>query len=163
MPCIWGQHSNSQLFCIVTVIPPDAPDIANPHEPLLPTAVTALTALIDTGATTTCISKRAVDILKLQPIGKAPVHGVSGVTAQNVYLFYIAFPFHVPPRYPVPPGVAPSVPGKPATQLHLLQKVLQGCEFDGGPTPTFDVLLGMDVISTGSLVVQGNGTFSFSF
>ena len=34
--------------------------------------------------------------------------------------------------------------------------------FHGG-NASFQVLLGMDVISTGSLVVQGNSTFSFSF
>jgi hypothetical protein len=43
-----------------------------------------------------------------------------------------------------------------------LDKVIQGCEFDGG-SANFDVLMGMDVISTGSLVVQGSNTFTFSF
>jgi hypothetical protein len=47
-------------------------------------------------------------------------------------------------------------------QLYVLQKVIQGCAFQGGNAP-FEVILGMDVISTGSLVVQGDGHFSFSF
>jgi len=48
-------------------------------------------------------------------------------------------------------------------QLFILNKVIHGCEFAGGQNPPFEVLLGMDVISMGSLVVQGNNTFSFSF
>jgi len=47
--------------------------------------------------------------------------------------------------------------------MHVLDKVIQGCAFGGGAS-NFDVILGMDVISTGSLVVQGgHQTFSFSF
>jgi hypothetical protein len=47
-------------------------------------------------------------------------------------------------------------------QVFFLQKIIQGCEFPGG-IGSFDVLLGMDVLGAGSLVVQGNQTFSFSF
>jgi hypothetical protein len=160
MPCIWGQHSSSQLFCVVAVLPASAAALAEGS--IYTGQAQGCRALIDTGATTTCVSKRLSSLLGLQPVGKVAVHGVAGIVYHNSYLFSIAFPFNVPPNLSLPPGVQPT-PGNVTTQLHMLDKVLQGCEFDGGVTPTFDVLLGMDVISTGSLVVQGNGTFSFSF
>jgi hypothetical protein len=160
MPCIWGQHNNSQLFCVVAVLPASAATVS--AGTIYSGQVHACRALIDTGATTTCISKRLATILQLQPIGKVPVHGVAGIVHHNSYLFSIGFPFMLAPGVPPPPGIQ-AEPGTVTTQLHLLDKVLQGCEFDGGAAPRFDVLLGMDVISTGSLVVQGNATFSFSF
>ena len=160
MPCIWGQHSNSQLFCAVAVLPATAATVAAGS--IYSGQVHGCRALIDTGATTTCISRRLATILNFQPIGKVPVHGVAGIVHHNSYLFLIAFPFNLPPNVTLSPGVQPSA-GNVATQLHVLDKVLQGCEFDGGSSARFDVLLGMDVISTGSLVVQGNGTYSFAF
>jgi hypothetical protein len=42
-----------------------------------------------------------------------------------------------------------------------VEKIIQGSEFKTGGN--FDILLGMDVISIGSLVVLGNGSFCFSF
>jgi hypothetical protein len=95
----------------------------------------------------------------MQPIGKTPVHGVGGVQHHNSYLFIVAFPFALPPGSI--PNAPPLQPGQQLLQLHVLNKVIQGTEFHAGVG--FDILLGMDVISIGSLVVQGNGAFSFSF
>jgi hypothetical protein len=88
--------------------------------------------------------------------------GFGGAQNHNSHLFLVGFPFAFPPGMPLPAGHPQPPPGQTAFQLHVLQKVIQGCAFQGGSAP-FQVLLGMDVISTGSLVVQGNGTFSFSF
>jgi hypothetical protein len=98
----------------------------------------------------------------MQPVGKVPIHGVGGVQQHNSYLFMIGFPFALAPGMPLPPNFPPAPPGQTAIQLQVLNKVIQGCEFQGG-NASFQVILGMDVISTGSLVVQGNSTFSFSF
>lgn len=126
--------------------------------------VAAVRALIDTGATTTCITAGVAAKLGLQPIGKVPVQGVSGIVHHNNYLFYVAFPFALPAGTPPASRLPPPAPGQVQGQVFVLDKVIQGCEFNGGPNPSFDVLLGMDVISSGSLVVQGgNHTFSFSF
>jgi hypothetical protein len=117
-------------------------------------------ALVDTGATVTGITRNVVSALNMQPIGKTPVHGVGGIQHHNSYLFSVAFPFALPPGMSIPN--APSLPpGQQLLQLHILNKVIQGTEFHSGIG--FDILLGMDVLSTGSLVVQGNGAFSFSF
>jgi hypothetical protein len=157
MPCIWGQHNNSQLFCPVAILPPNAPAVvaAGGH---FPGPVHVVPALVDTGATVTGIASTLAARLQMQPIGKVSVHGVGGIQAHNSHLFVVAFPFALPPGASPPPS-APA--GQPPIQLQILHKLIQGCEFPGGAN--FEVLLGMDVISTGSLVVQGNGTFSFSF
>jgi hypothetical protein len=70
----------------------------------------------------------------------------------------IAFPFAVPVGLALPAAPASDAPNK----VHVLQTVIHGVEFDPG-NAGFDVLLGMDVIRTGTLVVQGDGNFSFSF
>ena len=164
MPCIWGLHSGRQLFCALAIIPADAPGVLGmPYGSSFTGVLKGVRALIDTGATTTCITSRLARDLNLQPVGKVQVHGVSGVVAHNSYLFLVGFPFAVAPGTPLPPGHPPPGPGETTTQTHILDKIIEGCEFNGGDNPAFDVLLGMDVISTGSLVVQANGTFSFSF
>ncbi|MFI4987321.1 MAG: aspartyl protease family protein [Alphaproteobacteria bacterium] len=134
---------------------------AHPGAPFLGPSI-AVNALIDTGATTTGITSRLATQLHLQPIGKVPIHGVGGVQIHNSYLFMVGFPFALPPGAPPAQGLPPPAPGEMQAQVHVLQKVIQGCEFHGGAA-NFEVILGMDVISTGSLVVQGNRTFSFSF
>jgi Aspartyl protease len=119
-------------------------------------------ALVDTGATTTCISARVAEHLKMQPIGKVPVQGVSQVSYHNSYLFMVAFPFALGPGFLAPAALPPPKPGEIQSQLHVLKAIIQGCEFDPGKA-SFDVLLGMDVLHIGTLVVQGDGSFSFSF
>jgi hypothetical protein len=164
MPCLWLKHDNRQLFCAVAILPtesaaglPVGPD-GSPYEGSVITA----RALIDTGATTTCISSRLAAQLRIQPIGKVPVQGVSSVSYHNSYLFMVAFPFALPSSA-VPADRLPSPgPGEAQGRVHMLQSVIQGCEFNPGNAP-FDVLLGMDVVRTGTLVVQGDGSFSFSF
>jgi hypothetical protein len=152
MPCIWGQHNGSQLFIPVIIIPhPVIPDTHTSHQ--------SLNALVDTGATTTALADALPPRLNLQPVGKLPVQGVGGLQAHNSYLFMVGFGFPITGA----PGAPPPPPGHVTAQVFCLNKVVQGCEIRLGPKPPFDVLLGMDVISTGSLVVQGNNTFSFSF
>jgi hypothetical protein len=117
-------------------------------------------ALVDTGATSTCISKNVAREVEFEPVGKVQVHGVGGLVSHNSYLFHIAFPFQMAGQ--LSPNLPPPNAGQVQASLHVLEKLIQGFEFDNA-SAGFDVLLGMDVIATGSLVVQGNGTFSFSF
>jgi hypothetical protein len=123
----------------------------------------AVQALIDTGATTTGITTALAMQLQLPPVGIVQIHGVGGVQNHNSHLFLVGFPFALAPGVPLPANHPAPLPGQVPVQLHILQKVIQGCQFQGG-NAAFQVLLGMDVISVGSLVVQGgNSTFSFSF
>jgi hypothetical protein len=160
MPCIWGQHNGSQLLCAVAILPPNIASQSGAYPGPPPTTTTAL---IDTGATTTGITSALAAQLQLPPVGIMPIHGVGGVQHHNSHLFMVGFPFAVPPGAPLPANLPPPAPGQTAIQLHVLLNVIQGCAFQGGNAP-FQVILGMDVLSSGSLVVQGgNRTFSFSF
>lgn len=114
-------------------------------------------ALIDTGAQKTMISANVVSTVGLVPIGKIAVQGVGpSVAYHNAYAFHVAFivAFTVPGQM-VTPGAAVS------TAVHFNLTPIHGAEIPS--TLGFDVLLGMDVLATGSLKIEGNGTFSFSF
>ncbi len=97
MPCLWGQHNNSQVFLTVGIIDSASVNVtgtgrfgASAPPPNL------FQALIDTGAQATMISTKVVTTLSLTPIGKRPIQGVGpNVTYHNEYLFRVAFLFPV--------------------------------------------------------------------
>lgn len=164
MPCIWGRHNGTQLFCAVAILPPipvgsSVPGAA-PASYTGPSGV--VNALIDTGAMTTGIASQLAAQLQLQPIGKVQIQGVGGVQHHNSHLFRVGFPFVVPSALAQAQGLPTPLPGQMHAQVFVLEKVIQGCEFASG-SARFQVILGMDVLATGSLVVQGDQTFSFSF
>jgi hypothetical protein len=159
MPCIWGIHNRSQIFLDVAII--DAATAANaasgPNAPVFQNPP-VFQALVDTGAEVTMISANVASTMGLTPIGQIPIQGIGhAVTYHNAYLFHVAFV--MPPRHmeqPVPVG------GGVNTITFMQPNPIYGGEIIsiGG---RFDVILGRDVISIGSLAVEGNGTFSFSF
>src|SRR5712692_6142038 len=157
MPCLWGRHNNSQVFVALLVL--DATNVAaNPANPLAGVTLSnppLFTALVDTGAEKTMISPNVVTRLGLNPIGKIPILSSGGnIVHLDGYLFHIGFAV---PSSPIgsPPGAAPQ------PLLYTLAKPIWGAEipYTGG---SFDVLMGMDIISTGSLKIEGDGTFSWS-
>ena len=75
--------------------------------------------------------------------------GVSGLSYHNNYLFRVGFAFGIPAT------------GERA-DLHVFHPLVEGAELNV-ESENFDVLLGMDVISSGSLKIDGDGSFSFSF
>ena len=158
MPCLWGSHNRSQLFLDVGII--DASSINLPSSPgqqltnLAPPSM--FRSLVDTGCQRTMISTNVVARLGLSAIGKVGVHGVGpNVTYHNAYLFHVAF---------VVPFVLPGQAVAPGLQVQAVVHVWPSPIYGGEITTTgFDVLLGMDVLSIGSLKVEGNGSFSFSF
>ena len=159
MPCVWGVHNRSQIFLDVGII--DAGTAANvtsgPYAPIIQTPP-IFKALVDTGAEVTMISPGVADTVGLTPIGQIPIQGVGHtMTYHNAYLFHVAFvvaPVHIGP--PIPAG------GAADAMIFMQPNPICGGEITSSGDH-FDVLLGMDVISTGSLAVEGNGTFSFSF
>ena len=134
----------------------DATAVAtNPTDPLPGVSTTnppVFRALVDTGAQKTMISPDVVSRLGLNPIGKIPVRSAGGtVVHHDGYLFHVAF---VVQNQPLSGTTRGSV-------LYTLGKPIWGPEIPatGG---SFDVLMGMDVISSGSFKVEGDGTFSWS-
>ena len=157
MPCIWLQHNNKQLFMNVAVLSPE--DRAAIESGKLSRRINAFTALVDTGATTTCITPKVAEMVGLEPIGKVPIQGVSGQSFHNNFLFHIGFPLSQTLQ-----GGSSGVVGKAVRNISLtvLDMEIQGAELQLNGDQ-FNVLLGMDVIGTGSLKLEGNGTASFSF
>ena len=159
MPCFYLNHNNSQLFLNVGII--DASSLKIPTSPTaatasLPGPIAMFKALVDTGAQKTMISPKVAKQLGLKQIGKILIQGVHGKPQYlNGFLFHVAFTMAV-----VPPGSSPTPPAT-ATMAYMLPTPIHGAEL-GFKKAGFDVLLGMDVISTGSLKIEGNGTFSFS-
>jgi Aspartyl protease len=159
MPCLWLQHNNSQLFINVGIL--DASDVnitaSGTIATNIPMPPPMFIALVDTGAQKTMISTRVVRTLGLQPQGMIPIQGVGpNVTHHNGYLFHVAFTI---------PLIAPGqqiVPGSPIPVMMFIHPTaIYGAELTS--TTGFDVLLGMDILSSGSLKVEGSGHFSFSF
>ena len=97
-------------------------------------------AIWDTGATSSMITRRIAQKLKLNAIGKVMISGVHGVVNANIYSVNIHFRNGF---------VIPCVTVSEAD--------------DGGG---FDVLIGMDIINQGRLIVDGTdarGSVFFSF
>lgn len=115
-------------------------------------------ALIDTGAMGTCITVATAKKLSLQPVGKVPIQGVSGVKYHNNYLFHVGFLINIAPL----PDPSPDGQKVMNQELYMLPNQIQGAEFDSGQHK-FDVLLGMDVIATGNLTVGSGGIFSWAW
>jgi len=113
--------------------------------------VFVLKALIDTGATHTCITESAAQKLDLVPLGYVPTMGIHGISEVRYYLFRIGFIKHdQSDRTPTP------------NTMFVLEKPIKGTELqieDAG----FEVLLGMDALSCGNLHIWANGQFKFEF
>jgi predicted aspartyl protease len=99
--------------------------------------VSQFVGLWDTGASGTVISKAVVDKLNLQPIGKSKVFHANGESIVNVYAINLFLPNQVAFQF-----------------VKVTEGVLNG----------FDLLIGMDIITTGDFSISnvgGNTTFSF--
>ena len=79
-------------------------------------------ALWDTGATTTIISSRVVKQLGLEPFLEAGISGIGGTSDVNTYLVHVSIPT-----------------GDTYTYLEVMES-----DFED-----YDVIIGMDIISTG--------------
>ncbi len=157
MPCIWQTHNKQQAFIDVVVASKetvtaieqgmDSPMVIKPYK-----------ALVDTGAMGTCITKKVADELGLVSSGSFSIMGVSGASVHEFYVFHVGFVIALPntdsPETKNPP--------QDFADTHINNRIIDGAELIL-PDSGFDVLLGMDILSTGSLAIEGNGTFSFSF
>lgn len=107
------------------------------------TAVTFYNALIDTGASCTCITPKVVNDVGLTPVGKQSVGGVHGKKIVNQYQFQVALLF---PQSQAATGLV---------NANVMVTPVTGVEFDspGG----FEVLLGRDIICRGILQISFDG------
>jgi hypothetical protein len=96
------------------------------------------------------IASRVVSQLGLQQVNKLPFDGMGGISWRRGYLFHVAF-------YESPPPTD----SNPVSRIHICRKEINGGELSD--EHTFDVLLGMDILTTGNLQIHKTGTFSFEF
>jgi hypothetical protein len=151
MPFIQGRHNGRAAYVEVAIV--DAAryqEHKQSQEPVL-TGVRPFRALIDTGATSTMITRSVVRTLGLQPATKVLYRNKDGLIWTAAYLFHAVF-------YPPLPS-ADNV--RTVSRTFVFKRVITGGEIED--QPSFDVLLGMDVITSGKLTISSDGTFRFEF
>jgi hypothetical protein len=97
-------------------------------------------ALIDTGASITCISQTVVQAINLHPIGMRSMISATHSIPVNQYLVDLIFPF----------GAA-----------GFVVKATQVMEFNAAGNTSFQILLGRDIICRGLLTLSFDGHFTF--
>ena len=98
-------------------------------------------ALVDTGATNTCLSQSVIRNLETSVASKTEVQGVGGTHSANLYLVDLLLMYgdqHIP----------------------LLNREV--IEFKIGEDAPFQALLGMDILGTGVLTMSLDGHFTLS-
>jgi Aspartyl protease len=149
MPCLSGRFQYPGGIIIPVVVLPVSAGAAG--NIISGQVLHTFTALMDTGATQTCITTKVVQDIGLTPKGKRGMISASHTVTVNTYLFSIGFPM----------GVAPDPRGTASGSMFIFHAI-DGMELNASGT-TFDVLLGMDVISRGSFKIDFDGHFSFCF
>lgn len=137
MPCLSGRYDPAIGPLVnIGVLPPGVLTPALPASLQIPT----YPALIDTGASSTCIAPAIAQILNLQPLGMRPVVSATQSVPMNVYLVDLVLPF--------------------GQTLHVLTG-MQVYEFASAGTNPFQVLLGRDIICQGTLNLSFDRHFVF--
>ncbi|MGE3292319.1 MAG: aspartyl protease family protein [Geminicoccaceae bacterium] len=152
MPCIAGVFEPKVgLLLNVAIHKTDLLTTIN-AKPRTEANLTLYTALVDTGASCTCVSKRVISEIGLVPHTKVTMVSASSNHDVNAYYFIVGIPIFL----------ASSPMGSVSGKMHMFNEPVQGMELLN-PTGRFDVLLGMDVIGRGSLKLDHDRHFSFCF
>jgi len=136
MPCLSGSFDRSLGVVIQLGVVPSGTDLAQ-----LGSNARLFPALLDTGASATCISPLVVSALGLAPIGKRPMVSATGAVPKNVYLVHLLVPFG---------------------QVAHFVRDAQVMEFDADQNTPFQILIGRDIICQGALTMSFDGHFTFS-
>lgn len=155
MPCVAGNYrSAGGIILGVCIIDqrqvPDKP----PTGQTVPQGINRYNALLDTGASRTCISAKVVEEVGLQSIGLTLMLTASGETTAKVYLFDVGI---------FSDSMTDAKAKKKDAAFFQLGSGIKGLEFSAGAKSNFDVLLGMDILGKGSLKMDFDGHWSFCF
>lgn len=104
-------------------------------------SVTTFPALVDTGASSTCISPSLATAIGVNPIGMRPMISATHSVPTNVYLVDLVVPFGA---------------------NSIILPSIQVMEFNAGTNAPFQVLIGRDIICRGVFTMSFDGHFSFS-
>ena len=103
--------------------------------------VVRLPALVDTGATNTCLSPAIIKELEIAAVGKTEVLAASGIHPTNIYRVDLML-MYGPHR--------------------LLQPDIQVTKFNAPRNSPVQALLGLDILGEGVLTVSFDGHFTLS-
>ncbi len=155
MPCISGNYDPSVGIYLPVILVPqgllqtgstlNGPDIFPGG------IVRPFKAQIDTGAQSTCITKKAIEFYGMQPNGRVELVSVSGTEEVNTYIFTIGFLN----------GAIPNRVGPGSSANFSFFPPITGAEIYTHEDDDLEILIGMDVISRGSLHIEASGFFSF--
>lgn len=147
MPSIVGKVADRRIIVPVALVVPvaGAVDYGSPSS-LLNVSIHRTTALLDTGAQSTCVTRSAVQAYGLIATGKKMMGNANSDEMHNTYAFRIAF----------------CLSGeKDAERIWHIDRDLAGADIKSHPA--FEILLGMDIIGMGDLTITRNGRFVFDF
>ena len=145
MPCFTASVSNAQILMGVFITAPGGGAAPAPID-----EANAFRALVDTGATISCISERAAKQIGIAPVEKGGINTVGGVVDTDVYQINL----HIPVKNPA------AKQDESALDI-TLKNFSKMTVYKADTMDHFDMILGMDVIMAGSgLHVSGN---SFTF
>jgi hypothetical protein len=108
-------------------------------------------ALVDTGASETCIANSVVQALKLEPSGKIDMQHARGITPVNVYDVQVAF---------IRAGM-PDKKGLVSGEVEVIASI-RAPEFNPGNNP-YQALVGRDILRKGALSLTFDGHYSFAY
>jgi Aspartyl protease len=150
MPCLSGNYNPAVGPLVqVSILRPEFALKAGGGSRAEMPSLDMFMALIDTGASTTCISRSVVDAVGLTPIGKTKMAGATGNGDVNQYAFGVGFLFNA----------RQEATGALSGSINM--QLVNGCEFaDHGFG--FDVLLGRDIICKGSFTLSFDGHWLLS-
>ncbi|MEM8697448.1 MAG: retroviral-like aspartic protease family protein [Pseudomonadota bacterium] len=138
MPSVRFRHDNRRVIIPITLLPPWPPDSLDGLE---------TNALLDTGATTTGITPRVVEQLKLESLGKRPLGSARGDELAERYLVRIGL---------VDRDGDPNEPRFPYIFSEKMVFALKN-------SFRLDALLGMDVLSECDFEMNRNGNCVLRF
>jgi predicted aspartyl protease len=164
MRYVQGNHDGRAAIIRVAVI--DAAKYRKHQQPpkSVIRGVKPYNALIDTGASCTMISLHVARELNLEPVTKKPFASLGGTIWTMAYLFHVAFydtSFKSSLHSDDGDQHTPEDQATQLSKIHVYNQAITGGEI--ASETSFDVLLGMDIITTGRLVVDKDGTFAFAF
>jgi predicted aspartyl protease len=156
---VTGRHDGRSVITPIAIIDISKREQQKKSNKELLEGVNPYRALIDTGATSTMLSNRVISDLGLIPVGPARFRGIHGVKIGVVYLFRVAFYGDRADKALL--AKRSITTDKTVHMIYICPSDIEGGEIED--QPHFDVLLGMDVLKTGSLHIDITGDFSFSF
>jgi predicted aspartyl protease len=137
MPAVDGRHDGRRLTIPIRIYAP---------EPASDLTSVSGTALIDTGATASGITRNIANSLGLVGRGKRPLGSARGEVQAERYLFRIGLDGEQQESQPTYPFIFEDVIG-----------------FELTASLYFDALIGMDILRQCDLLVKRDGTFRLSF